>query len=274
MLFDIENLYCGYNGKDKVLFIEDLKIPSNKIIFILGLSGIGKSTFIETLGVMNDTVLNKDSARIDFYNSSGEKFNIIGLWNENDDYQSDFRKKYLSFIFQNTNLMPNMTAGENVCINLLFKEVSIDDAKGQVLKIFSELNLPEEKFDNDITALSGGERQRIAFVRGILSDFEVLFGDEPTGNLDKKTSMDVLNSVKTTLSHLKKSSLIVTHDPQLALSFGDGLILITPISNSNGQMIGYISNRNMYLKEGEVWKDIDNNIIPDIEKIVYKALDI
>ena len=109
-LYNIKNLFCGYNGQDKVLFIEDLKIPSDKIIFILGLSGIGKSTFIETLGVMNDTIINKDTAIIDFFNSDGNKIDLIDLWNKNDDYQSAFRKKYLSFIFQNTNLMPNMTA--------------------------------------------------------------------------------------------------------------------------------------------------------------------
>lgn len=274
MLYNIKNLFCGYNGQDKVLYIQDLKIPSDKIIFILGLSGIGKSTFIETLGVMNDTIINKDTAIIDFFNSDGNKIDLIDLWNKNDEYQSEFRKKYLSFIFQNTNLMPNMTAGENVCINLLFNGMSYNDAKCKVLKVFEELNLSSDKFDNDITALSGGERQRVAFVRGILSDFEVLFGDEPTGNLDKKTSMDVLNSVKGALSRMNKSSLIVTHDPQLALSFGDGIILITPYVLDNGQTIGFISNKNMYLKQSEKWYNSDNTIIESIDNIVFDALNL
>jgi len=272
IIFDIENLYCGYNNKDAVLYIENLQIPSNKIIFILGLSGIGKSTFIETIGLMNDTILNKNDSKVDFIARDNTKISISDLWDKDDNAKSSFRAKYLSFIFQNTNLMSNMTAGENVCINLLFEGGSFDDAKSNVLKQFKKLNLDEEKFNSDITALSGGERQRVAFVRGLMSNFEVLFGDEPTGNLDKKTASNVMNGIKESLLDMKRGSIIVTHDPDLAFNFGDAIILITPKTLENSNKMGIINNTNMYTKENKKWMDYKGIEIPDIKNLILDAL--
>jgi len=272
LIFDIENLYCGYNGKNAVLHIEKLKIPTNKIVFILGLSGIGKSTFIETLGLMNDTIINKDSAKVNFISKDNSIINISELWNKDDEIQSKFREKYLSFIFQNTNLMSNMTAGENVCINLLFEGGDFEEAKSKVLEQFKNLNLDEEKFDSDITALSGGERQRVAFVRGLIANYEVLFGDEPTGNLDKKTAAQAMNGIKESLINMNKSSLIVTHDPDLALNFGDSIILITPKLLKSGKKMGVINETNMYFKENGNWISNNGEILPNIKDLIFKTL--
>ncbi len=273
ILFDVKNLRCGYDGVNTVLQIPHLTVPANKMIFILGLSGIGKSTFIETLGVMNDTIINKKEAQVVFNNNSNESTNLVDFWKMNDDEQSEFRKHNLSFIFQNTNLMSNMSAGENVCISMLLDGVSSIEAKRRTLEIFSELNLSEDKFDKKITELSGGERQRIAFVRGLLSNFEVLFGDEPTGNLDKKTAMDVMKSIKNTLIKLNRSSIIVTHDPDLALNFGDGILLIEPKIDKNGNTIGWLTDKNLYQKgNDDKWFDIDKNEVSGIKSIVLKAL--
>ncbi len=273
ILFDVKNLRCGYDGVNTVLQIPHLTVPANKMIFILGLSGIGKSTFIETLGVMNDTIINKKGAHVVFNNNSNESTNLVDFWKMNDDEQSEFRKHNLSFIFQNTNLMSNMSAGENVCISMLLDGVSSIEAKRRTLEIFSELNLSEDKFDKKITELSGGERQRIAFARGLLSNFEVLFGDEPTGNLDKKTAMDVMKSIKNTLIKLNRSSIIVTHDPDLALNFGDGILLIEPKIDKNGNMIGWLTDKNLYQKgNDDKWFDIDKKEVSSIKSIVLKAL--
>jgi len=272
IIFDIQNLYCGYNNKDAVLYIENLQIPANKIMFILGLSGIGKSTFIETIGLMNDTIINKDSSKIQFVARDDTKIDISNLWVKEDSEQAAFRSKYLSFIFQNTNLMSNMTAGENVCINLLVEGGKFEDAKSKVLKQFKKLNLDEEKFDSDITELSGGERQRVAFVRGLMSDFEVLFGDEPTGNLDKKTASNVMMSIKESLVDMNKGCIIVTHDPDLAFNFGDGIILITPKTLENGNKMGVINNASMYLKQNKNWEDYEGKVIPDIKNLILDAL--
>jgi len=272
LIFDIENLYCGYNGKDAVLYIEKLKIPTNKIIFILGLSGIGKSTFIETLGLMNDTIINKESAKVNFISKDDIEISISQLWSKDDKIQARFREKYLSFIFQNTNLMSNMTAGENVCINLLFEGGDFENAKARVLEQFQKLNLTKDKFDSDITALSGGERQRVAFVRGLIANYEVLFGDEPTGNLDKKTAAQAMNGIKESLINLNKSSLIVTHDPDLALNFGDAIILITPKTLDSGKKMGVIKQTNMYFKDNNNWVSSEGKVQSDIKDFILKTL--
>lgn len=272
LVFDIKNVTCGYNSKDAVLFIKELKIPAKKIIFILGLSGIGKSTFIETLGLMNDTIMNKETAKVNFYSRTGKKVDLVSLWETNDKLQSEFRQKYLSFIFQNTNLMPNMTAGENVSINMLMDGFDNKSAKINVLKEFKKLNLSSDKYDKDITSLSGGEKQRVAFVRGLLSNFEILFGDEPTGNLDKKSASNVMDGIKQSLRDQNKGSIIVTHDPELAYEFGDNIILITTKFTGNKKKIGFIKNENLYSKKNGKWYDYNGNTIKNMKDLVKKAL--
>src|SRR5690349_11301826 len=122
-LFSIENLVCSYDNtpESRVLSIERLQIPGGKLVFLLGSSGCGKSTLLETLGLMNNTIV---SGNI-FLSPNGipDEINLSQLWRQETPAQlTEVRKKYYSFIFQNTNLMENFTAYENVCLSGMIKE--------------------------------------------------------------------------------------------------------------------------------------------------------
>ena len=193
LLFDIENMKCSYKKDgaqltDVVLEIENLKIPQGKVVFFVGPSGIGKSTILETLGFMNQTV-----ASVDKFEYAGR--DVRNIWNWDDEKVSAFRNKEFSFIFQQCNLMQNFTAYENVMATALIQGVTKETARRETNKVLKMMDLPFNE-DRPIYQYSGGQQQRLAFARAILPQFKVLFGDEPTGNLDVKSAenlMRVLN---------------------------------------------------------------------------------
>lgn len=130
-LFEIKNLRCSYDKHYKeglskvVLEIHDLVIPKGKKIFIVGESGIGKSTILETLGLMNNTIVPSEESVFRFYKDGEECIDLIRLWKTNDDAQlSSFRKKHFNFIFQSTNLMRNFTAFENISTPECFRAMT------------------------------------------------------------------------------------------------------------------------------------------------------
>src|SRR5688500_3507444 len=108
--FRVKDLKCSYNKQDIVLHIDSLVIPANCVVFIVGPSGIGKSTLLETLGLMNNTIQNPDVSSIIFYDED-RSIELASAWKNSDGYLSALRTKYFSFIFQETNLMPGFTAG-------------------------------------------------------------------------------------------------------------------------------------------------------------------
>ena len=118
-IFSISDLICSYTGNDKALEIKELEIPKGKLTFLLGSSGSGKSTLLETLGMMNNTIA---SGKINL-NFQNEAIDLYTLWKENNESKiSEIRKRHLSFIFQNTNLMENFTAYENISLSRMIKE--------------------------------------------------------------------------------------------------------------------------------------------------------
>ena len=176
---------------------------------------------------MNDTIRPRPETSIRFFPSAGEAAELKNSWKEPNDRLSHFRNLYYSFIFQQTNLMPNFTAGENMCISQLIRGAQLREAKSAVLATMHELNLEPEIFDKKITHLSGGQRQRVAFVRAITADFEVLFGDEPTGNLDRDTAFRLMTILQQNLRRHGRTAIIVSHDLDLALHFADQIVLMT-----------------------------------------------
>ena len=128
-LITVRDLICSYNlnPEDKVLHIRHLDIERGKIIFLLGASGSGKSTFLETLGLMNNTLSGGDIV----LDRGDRKFSFKELWNEpGKTTLTDVRRKNLSFIFQNTNLMENFTAYENICLSRMIKDGSDQQGNG------------------------------------------------------------------------------------------------------------------------------------------------
>jgi putative ABC transport system ATP-binding protein len=125
--FNIKNLECAYADGKTVLHVPDMEVPFGKILVFLGPSGVGKSTLLETLGLMNNTI---KSGEVSFANSD---YSFHSLWNEHVHEIPRIRSEYMSFIFQENNLLDNLTAMENAMIPLLIQGVSEEDARGIVM---------------------------------------------------------------------------------------------------------------------------------------------
>ena len=247
-LFEIEDLRCSYDkpyikGVSKVVLeIHRLVLPRGKKVFIVGESGIGKSTILEVVGMMNNTIVPNPSSRFVFYDADGKPRNLIALWNTNSDKElSEFRLQHFNFIFQNTNLMRNFTAYENIAITRMIQGYSRKEAFEKTKAALSDLGLGMVDEKRLAQELSGGQQQRLAFARAILPDFSVLFGDEPTGNLDAENAMNAMALLSRKLSDVAGSSaIIVTHDMHLATTFADIIIKVRKQYRSHRNVHGEI----------------------------------
>lgn len=232
-LFELQNMRCSYDKHYReglsrvVLEIRHLLIPRGKKVFIVGESGIGKSTILETLGMMNNTIVPGDDAQFAFYDSNNKPYDLCGMWREKDRVVSDFRLRHYSFIFQSTNLMKNFTAFENIAFTRMLQGYSQFSCFQRTKKVLEDLGLEHVEPSRMAQELSGGQQQRLAFARAILPDFTVLFGDEPTGNLDAENAVRVMEILTRKLDEQDDASaIIVSHDMHLAVTFADVIIKI------------------------------------------------
>lgn len=231
--FLLENIWCSYSkhrsaSSKVVLEIERLAIPRGEKVFIVGESGIGKSTILELLGLMNNTIVPNEGMKFLFFDESEQPVDLLALWQHNDDKElSAFRLKHFSFIFQSTNLMQNFTAYENIALTRMLQGYSEAESFEKAKGVLSDLGLGHIGEDRMAQELSGGQQQRLTFARAILPDFSVLFGDEPTGNLDSENAVKAMELLSERLNAYKGSSaIIVSHDMHLATTFADRIILI------------------------------------------------
>ena len=179
----------------------NLKISANKSISVMGHSGAGKSTLAMTIAGLETVTEGKV-----FYKDKP-------IHNLKEDELADYRSKNVGIIFQSFNLLPSMTALENVNLPLEISGNFIDDEKGT--KLLESVGL-SHRISHYPHELSGGEQQRVAIARSLISSPEILIADEPTGNLDKKNSKEVIELIFK-LQKIHKSTLIlVTHDKSLA----------------------------------------------------------
>lgn len=255
IVFSIRNLECAYTQEAPVLRLDHLDIPAGKVVFIIGRSGVGKSTFLETLSLMNKTIVHRENTSIMLKTEDEQETELKDCWVWTNERLCLFRRKHFSFIFQQTNLMPNFTAGENMAIRLLFKGHSFAEAKQEVLAVMKRLFLDPGIFDKRVTEISGGQRQRLAFVRAITSEFTVLFGDEPTGNLDEYTAEGLVKVLWELAAEKGKSVILASHNLSMAEKFADMVIPITQTRNELGLSVGYISNRNILRREKSGWSN-------------------
>ena len=233
-LFEIQNLRCSYDRpfvpwKSRiVLEIRHLYIPRGKKVFIVGESGIGKSTILEVIGLMNNTIVPDPTARFLFYDDDGSVQDLLALWQEASDAAlSAFRLRHFNFIFQSTNLMRNFTAYENIAITRMLQGYGRVESFRRSHEVLSELGMGWLGEHRMAQELSGGQQQRLAFARAILPDFTVLFGDEPTGNLDPENAVRAMELLSAKLESMGSSSaVIVTHDLHLASMFADVVIQV------------------------------------------------
>lgn len=247
MIININKLRCKYCSGPVVLNVNNIALKRGSLYFLLGLSGSGKSTLLESLGLMSKAIDTSTENDIQYFERKDSVINLLDIWQNGDAQISKFRRQNYSFIFQNTNLMPNFTAGENMAYTLLMEGQSMIEAKSKVVDVMEKLDLSPSLFDKPIQNLSGGQRQRLAFVRAFVSPFEVLFGDEPTGNLDAVTGRSLMALLKNYLQQNNKTGIIVSHDIALALEFADEILMINK-TNVDGHIQGNLDDKNVLIK--------------------------
>ena len=201
----VKNISKTYNNK-KVVNKIDLNVKKGEIVSIIGPSGAGKTTLLNLISTLDSPDKNNDSII---------KINDVDVLSLNDKNLSKFRNTQIGFIFQFHELLPEFTALENVIIPAIIKgenkNISINKAKN-LLKKLGLLNV----INQFPSQLSGGEQQRVAVARALINDPKVIFADEPSGNLDSKSS-DLLHKLFFDLrDKLNITFIIVTHNKELS----------------------------------------------------------
>jgi ABC-type lipoprotein export system ATPase subunit len=198
----LKKIFNHKNGQIKVFQNVDLKIKSGELVALVGPSGSGKSSFLHLL-----SFLDKPSAgKILFLGKDYKNF---------DEKQKDqIRRKKISIIFQNNNLLSDFTTIENVLMPLIIRGENYKKSFEKAKNILKQVNLTE-RINHFPSELSGGEQQRVAIARSIIAETDLILADEPTVNLDFKTSKDVF-SYFVKLKKLKKTVLFATHNRELA----------------------------------------------------------
>ena len=285
-IFSIKNLQCKYkNAQHPVLQIDELILNKGEVVFFVGASGVGKSTLLETLGLMNNTIGHKEDEQFHFFEDGNHKpIDLRALWNESEVNLAKFRREFMSFIFQSTNLFSNLSAFENILLNQVIEgSHSLDESKynGEVMirRLFPILKDVEEIVDESkaINKLSGGQRQRLAFVRAVLANFTVLFADEPTGNLDWWNAKNLIEILKEIIKERNKLAVIVTHDIDLAVEYGDRIILIDKEyrdPNDESSSFGVLGKEGVYRRVNNGWESISNQNMSsvDLAKVLKNKL--
>jgi len=202
-LRDIAKSYWRETLEIPVLQGIDFDIPSGGYYALMGPSGSGKTTLLNLI------------AGID--RPTGGNLEVCGyqLNDLDDDELAAWRNVHVGFIFQNYNLIPVLTAFENVELPLLLSQMSRRERRERVEEVLALVNL-EDKMLNYPRQLSGGQEQRVAIARAIVGDPDLLVADEPTGALDHQNAEEVLNLMERLNTDLGKTILIVTHDPKAA----------------------------------------------------------
>ncbi len=194
----LQNVEYSYDKKKKVLKGINAQLETGKMYAILGPSGCGKTTLLSLLGGLDSP-------------TNGQI-----LFNGTDIEQSGLghhRKKHVSFIFQSYNLVPVLNVYENIALPV---ELDGQRPDGEYMdRIIKTLGL-EEKIHNLPNQLSGGQQQRVAIARALLSKPAIILADEPTGNLDSKTSQDVMGFLKVTSDKFRQTIVMITHNEEIA----------------------------------------------------------
>ncbi|MEK6908473.1 MAG: ABC transporter ATP-binding protein [Nanoarchaeota archaeon] len=204
-LISLEGVTKHYHMGDSIVKAVDgidITIEKGDFVAIMGPSGSGKSTAMNLVGSL-DLATN---GRILLEGMNIEKFSESEL--------AQLRGKKIGFIFQSFNLIPNLTAKENIMLPMLFQKVSLDERETRSKELLKLVDL-ETRMDHYPNQLSGGQQQRVAIARALANDPEIILADEPTGNLDTKTGEHVMELL-TNLNNQGKTIILITHAPDVA----------------------------------------------------------
>ena len=200
---NVKKYYKVGSNLIKALRGVNLSIEKGEFIALLGTSGSGKSTLLNIMAGLEKV-------------SSGEVlYKNISLTSLNENELTKFRNLNIGFVFQSYNLMPYLTALENVALPLIFKGEDKKTREEKAFKILKDLGL-EKRIYNKPNELSGGQQQRVSIARAFVSNPKIIFADEPTGNLDTKTSFEIMSMIKEIIVKNKQTLVMVTHDEEMA----------------------------------------------------------
>ena len=180
----------------------DLHVEEGDFLAIMGPSGSGKSTLMNIIGCL-------DKANAGTYHIEG-----TDVSNLSDNQLSDLRNQKIGFVFQNFNLMPKLTACQNVELPLTYMKIPKKERRERAMKMLRLVGL-EERSEFKPMELSGGQKQRVAIARALVTNPSFILGDEPTGALDTKTSVQIMELFKQ-FNEAGKTIVIITHEPEVA----------------------------------------------------------
>lgn len=211
-IIEVKKLQKRYLMGDEVidaLKSIDLKVQKNEYLALMGPSGSGKSTLMNLIGCLDSP-------------TSGEYIlHGIDVSKMSDSELADVRNKEIGFVFQTFNLLPRMTALENVALPLVYAGVSKVDREERARNVLLEVGLAD-RMTHKPNELSGGQRQRVAIARALINNPAIILADEPTGNLDSKTSEEIMNIFKE-IHKRGNTIIVVTHEPDIA-AFADRIV--------------------------------------------------
>ena len=204
-IVEIKNLSKTFKHQNNTINIFQnlsLTLKAGELIALTGPSGSGKSTLLHMLAMLEKPT----KGNIFFF---GKDFSKL---NENE--KNNLRKREISIIFQDNNLLTDFNVLENVLMPMIIRNENLNSSKIKAKKILNELKLGQ-RLDHFPSELSGGEQQRVAIARALISESKLILADEPTGNLDYKTSLDIF-SLFLKFKRLKKAIIFATHNRELA----------------------------------------------------------
>ena len=233
-VIDIQGITKTYvNGKLSVPVLHgiDLVVNKGEFVSIMGPSGSGKSTFMNILGCL-------DRPTTGSYRLNGDEVATLS-----DDELAYVRNKQIGFVFQSFNLLTKLTALENVVLPMIYAGVNKKMRIERATQLLQSVGLGE-RMDHLPSELSGGQRQRVAIARALANNPAIIMADEPTGNLDSKSTIDVMNIFRG-LHDEGRTILLVTHEPDIAT----------------------YASRNVVLKDGIIVEDSFNSNMTPIKEV-------
>ena len=205
MVIHLKDINKTYKGAQPLHVLKGitLDIEKGEFVSIMGASGSGKSTLLIILGILDN------------YDSGEYLLNGVRIWNLSERKAAEYRNHMIGFIFQSFNLISFKTAVENVELPLFYQGVSRKKRHTLALEYLERLGLLDwaTHYPNE---LSGGQRQRVAIARALITQPQIILADEPTGALDSKTSIEVMQLLKQLNAEDGITQIIVTHDPSVA----------------------------------------------------------
>lgn len=204
-MVEVKNIH-KYYGDLHVLKGVNLSIDKGEIVSIVGASGAGKTTLLQILGTLD---------RVDSTKDSSLTINHTDISKLNEKALAKFRNEHIGFIFQFHQLLPEFTALENVSIPALISGKKSNEVESRAKSLLDFLGL-KERYHHKPNELSGGEQQRVAVARALINDPDIVFADEPSGNLDSESAENLHNLFFKLREEFGQTFVIVTHNQELA----------------------------------------------------------